>query len=268
MTLNASGQISLAGTTAGQSIELELGGTGTTTISLNDTNVRTLSGTAAGTQVSFSTFYGKSNFTPYNQYVSTVGSTTTVTAPTGSKNVTIYMWGAGGGGGQNPTGTGGGGGGGGAYLIYSMAVTGGTTAFSCFVGRGGKGGIGQPSFGGSGSATSVSNTALSLSLSAGGGGGGSQTSGGAAGTQTGGQTGSVSGSAGGSIGSGSGGNAGGTGVSITATSPTPTTTFQGGLGDTDGAGGKVYGGGGAGPVILGFPSASGGANGAIVFAWT
>jgi 6-phosphogluconolactonase (cycloisomerase 2 family) len=61
MTLNASGPISLAGTTAGQSIEVELGGTGTTTISLNDATVRTLAGVASGVITMPTNFWGKSN---------------------------------------------------------------------------------------------------------------------------------------------------------------------------------------------------------------
>lgn len=60
MALNASGTISLAGTTAGQSIELELGGNGTTAISLNCTNVRNLVGIASGA-ISLNNFYGKSS---------------------------------------------------------------------------------------------------------------------------------------------------------------------------------------------------------------
>jgi hypothetical protein len=61
MTLNSSGPISLAGTTAGVSIEVELGGGGTTQISLNDTNVRTLAGVASGAITMPTNFYGKSN---------------------------------------------------------------------------------------------------------------------------------------------------------------------------------------------------------------
>ena len=61
MTLNASGPISLAGTTAGQSIEIENGGNGTTTISLNDTAVRTLAGVPSGAITMPTNFYGKSN---------------------------------------------------------------------------------------------------------------------------------------------------------------------------------------------------------------
>lgn len=59
MALNSSGQISLGGTTVGQSIEKELGGTGTSQISFNDSNVRTLAGVPTG-QISMPTnFYGK-----------------------------------------------------------------------------------------------------------------------------------------------------------------------------------------------------------------
>jgi len=61
MALNASGTLSLAGTTAGQSIALELSKSATATISLNDTDVRSLAGinTPAST-ISISNFYGTS----------------------------------------------------------------------------------------------------------------------------------------------------------------------------------------------------------------
>jgi hypothetical protein len=63
MTLNSSGPISLAGTTAGVSIEIENGGNGTTQISLNDTAVRSLAGvtTPGSTIIMPTNFYGKSN---------------------------------------------------------------------------------------------------------------------------------------------------------------------------------------------------------------
>ena len=61
MTLNASGPISLAGTTAGVSIEIENGGNGTTQISLNDTAVRNLAGVPSGAIIMPTNFYGKSN---------------------------------------------------------------------------------------------------------------------------------------------------------------------------------------------------------------
>ena len=60
MALNASGAISLGGSTAGQSIATELGLSATAQISLNCTTVRTLAGVATGA-ISFSSFYGKSN---------------------------------------------------------------------------------------------------------------------------------------------------------------------------------------------------------------
>lgn len=63
MTMNSSGPISLGGTTAGQSIEIENGGPGTAQISLNDTAVRNLAGVpGSGTTIIMPTnFYGKSN---------------------------------------------------------------------------------------------------------------------------------------------------------------------------------------------------------------
>ena len=48
MTLNASGPISLAGATAGESIAVELGLSSTGQISLNCTSVRTLAGVSSG----------------------------------------------------------------------------------------------------------------------------------------------------------------------------------------------------------------------------
>lgn len=61
MALNSSGPISLAGTTAGQSIEIENGGNGTTQISLNDAAVRTLAGVPSGAITMPTNFWGKSN---------------------------------------------------------------------------------------------------------------------------------------------------------------------------------------------------------------
>ena len=48
MSLNASGPISIGGTTAGQSIEIELGQSGTATASLNDSTFRNLAVKASG----------------------------------------------------------------------------------------------------------------------------------------------------------------------------------------------------------------------------
>jgi hypothetical protein len=61
MTLNSSGPISLGGSTAGQSINLELGKSATATVSLNDTDVRTLAGVASGAIIVPTNFYGKSS---------------------------------------------------------------------------------------------------------------------------------------------------------------------------------------------------------------
>ena len=59
--MNSSGPISLGGTTAGQSIELENGGPGTVQVSLNDTAVRNLAGVPSGAIIMPTNFYGKSN---------------------------------------------------------------------------------------------------------------------------------------------------------------------------------------------------------------
>lgn len=64
MALNASGPISLGGSTVGQSINLELGKSATALASMNATDFRTLAGVASG-QISISNFYGKSNTTYY-----------------------------------------------------------------------------------------------------------------------------------------------------------------------------------------------------------
>lgn len=67
MTLNASGPLSIGGTTTGQSINLELGLAQNATSGLGDTNFRTLAGVATGA-ISMSNFYGKSNLTPKGYY--------------------------------------------------------------------------------------------------------------------------------------------------------------------------------------------------------
>ena len=62
MTLAASGTMSLAGTATDRSIQVELGGNGTTQMSMNDAAVRELGGQAtAGSAINMSTdFYGAS----------------------------------------------------------------------------------------------------------------------------------------------------------------------------------------------------------------
>jgi hypothetical protein len=78
MTLNSSGPISLGGSTAGQSINLELSQSATATVSLNDANVRSLAGVASGAIVMPTNFYGKSNvlitFSDWSVFAADTGS--------------------------------------------------------------------------------------------------------------------------------------------------------------------------------------------------
>jgi hypothetical protein len=69
MALNSSGPIRLAGTTLGESVELELGGDGTTTISLNDATVRRLIGSASGT-ISLGGALGQARFFEFSRTIS------------------------------------------------------------------------------------------------------------------------------------------------------------------------------------------------------
>ena len=71
MALNSSGAISLAGSTSGQSIALELGKSTTGQISLNDADVRTLAGKASGSVIMPTDFWGKSNIPPTVSYIGT-----------------------------------------------------------------------------------------------------------------------------------------------------------------------------------------------------
>jgi len=70
MPLNNSGPISLGGSTAGQSIALELGQSATAQISLNDAAVRTLASVPSGAIVMPTNFYGKSSGFTFNQTIS------------------------------------------------------------------------------------------------------------------------------------------------------------------------------------------------------
>jgi len=65
MALNGSGTISMGGSTAGQSINLELGRSATSLINLNETDVRSLAGISSGA-ISLSNFWGKSLTQPIN----------------------------------------------------------------------------------------------------------------------------------------------------------------------------------------------------------
>lgn len=103
MTLNSSGTIGLAGTTVGQSAEIELGGNGTSYITMDDANVRTLAGVgAAGSMWWMSSLYGKSNQTkvyePTSGYYYTAGGQyeweIQYYAPGGTYWIGIYWGGA------------------------------------------------------------------------------------------------------------------------------------------------------------------------------
>lgn len=61
MALNSSGPISLGGATTGQSINLELGQSSISVVSLNDTNVRGLAGVSSGAITMPTDFWGKSS---------------------------------------------------------------------------------------------------------------------------------------------------------------------------------------------------------------
>lgn len=70
MPLNSSGPISLGGSTAGQSIAVELGQSATADISLNDAAVRSLAGVPSGAITMPTNFYGKSSGFTFNQTIS------------------------------------------------------------------------------------------------------------------------------------------------------------------------------------------------------
>lgn len=125
MTMNSSGPISLGGSTAGQSVNLEIQNTATQTISFNDAKVRTLTGTSAGGQLSMP-----------NQFYSTSYA-----------YLMTYLVVAGGGGGGTYF-CGGGGGAGGVLNSNANVLPG--TALSIVVGSGGSQGAngGDSSFNG------------------------------------------------------------------------------------------------------------------------
>jgi hypothetical protein len=121
MTLNASGPISLAGGTAGESVNLELNKSSTSTVSLDDVDVRTLAGVGSGT-ISLYDFYGKSTYVYGQEEFSTAG-TYSWTCPADVTSVAVVCVGAGGGGDAGSDLIGAGGGGGGGALAYRNSIT-------------------------------------------------------------------------------------------------------------------------------------------------
>jgi hypothetical protein len=290
MTLNASGKISLAGTTVGQSIQVELGGTGTTRISLNDSNVRTLAGVPSGRIVMPTNFYGKSSRVSlsFTFSANTANASLNVSSISGyiagfsditvTVNSGVYLY-------ATSTGSPG------------LALSGGTTGDTItlvnngfIMGQGGTGGGGPsatlPTAGGPalslGFNTTINNTNAAAYIGGGGGGGGGvhggvngYGGGGGAGGGDGGDSGPIPGGTGGGIGaSGASGNAeqnpnfrygggGGGRIFPSATTPGPSISFvasragNGGSGGGSGGarmnnlGGTVTGGSGGGPATVG-----------------
>lgn len=138
MPLNASGPISLGGVTTGESVNLELSKSGTSTISLDDVDVRTLAAVGSGT-ISLYDFYGKSSFV-YGQDEYASAGVYTWTCPADVTSVSVVCVGAGGGGdaGSDLIGVGGGGGGGALAYRNNITVIPGQQ-YSIVVGEGGKG---------------------------------------------------------------------------------------------------------------------------------
>jgi hypothetical protein len=246
MALNTSGPISIAGTTAGQSIQVELLGNGTTQMSLNDASVRTLAGVASGTITMPTNFYGKSstfNFTISSNQSNANLRTLAVAAgwdQSSKVNATVsagvYVW-------SNSTGT--------PALTINGAWPNGVTLNNngYIIGQGGTGASGNGS--GYSSAGNAGGPAISLGVNAtivnnsgayiaGGGGGGAAsyigTGGGGAGGGNGGSN------------SGGGGGAGGAGGAI-------------GSAGANGGGGWGGGGGRILPGVGGLSQLGGGAGG-------
>lgn len=121
MVMNASGPISLGGSTVGQSINLEVLKSGTSTVSLNDEDVRYLANILAG-EIAASNFYSKSYFT-FGQEEFTSAGTYQWTCPEGVTSVSVVCIGAGGGGDAGSDLIGVGGGGGGGALAYRNTIT-------------------------------------------------------------------------------------------------------------------------------------------------
>lgn len=91
MALNASGPISLGGSTSGESIALELGLGATAQISLNDSAVRTLAGKASGDIIMPTDFYAKL-LASVTSDVTTVSEGGTVTFTLNAPGYTTVYW--------------------------------------------------------------------------------------------------------------------------------------------------------------------------------
>lgn len=91
MPLNASGAISIGGSTTGQSVNLELNLAATYTSSLNDAAFRTLAAVPSGA-ISLSNFHGKSNLElSYVTYATTTSQTITIPASSQVGDIAVYV---------------------------------------------------------------------------------------------------------------------------------------------------------------------------------
>lgn len=83
MALNSSGQISMGGSTSGESINLELGRPATQAINLNESEVRSLAGVPTGA-ISLNNFYGKSSA---QEWIQTNSQTPMTSGAATSRNI-------------------------------------------------------------------------------------------------------------------------------------------------------------------------------------
>jgi hypothetical protein len=91
MPLNASGAISIGGSTTGESVNLELNLAATYTSSLNDAAFRTLAAVPSGA-ISLSNFHGKSNLQlSYVTYATTTSQTLTIPATSQVGDIAVYV---------------------------------------------------------------------------------------------------------------------------------------------------------------------------------
>jgi hypothetical protein len=239
MTMNSSGPISLGGTIEGQSIAIQNGGTGSSTISLDDTAVRTLAGVPSGQIVMPDDFWGKGAPLPpillanvnLRSYALAEGWDG-VSAYTATFNSRTYVY-------STSTGN--------AALTINGAWPNGVTVINNGFIQG-KGGNGGTAFDGSGAAggpaisTSVSFNLQNNSFVGGGGGGGGAGRGNAGGA----------GGGGGGAGGGNGGGAryNGTGSGGTGGNPAQTGTNGGNRGNNN------FGGAGGGGIMPGSAAGS------------
>lgn len=136
MTIAASGSISMGGSVVDRSVNLEIRRSATSTVDLNDGDVRSLANISFGT-IAISNFYGKSFFTFGQDEYSTPGTYNWI-CPDGVTSVSVVCIGGGGGGdaGSDIIGVGGGGGGGALAYRNNITVVPGQT-YTIVVGSGG-----------------------------------------------------------------------------------------------------------------------------------